>query len=77
MRDTVKVIDRIGLHNILKSTIKKAIENKVFKNGTIDGYTVVAIEGTKFFGSYVKDCLNCLSTVIKGRTHYYHSGAVM
>ena len=77
MRDTVKVIDRIGLHNILKSTIKKAIENKVFKNGTIDGYTVVAIDGTKFFGSYVKCCSQCLSTIIKGETHYYHSGAVM
>ena len=77
MRDTVKVIDLGGLGSILKSTIAKAIRNKVFENGTIDGYTVAAIDGTKLFGSYVKHCSSCLSTVIKGETHYYHSGAVM
>ena len=77
MRDTVKVIDLGGLGSMLKSTITKAIRNKVFENGTINGYTVTAIDGTKLFGSYVKRCPKCLSTVIKGKTHYYHSGAVM
>ncbi len=77
MRDTVKVIDLGGLASMLKSTITKAIRNKAFENGTIDGYTVTAIDGTKLFGSYVKHCPKCLSTVIKGKAHYYHSGAVM
>jgi hypothetical protein len=31
--------------------MKKAIKNKVFKDGTIDGYIVAAIDGTKIFGS--------------------------
>ena len=61
-----------GLGKTLKSTLAKAIRNKVFENGTIDGYTVVAIDGTKFFGSYVKHCSICSSTVLKGKTHYYH-----
>ena len=54
IRDTLKVIDLKGLANINKGIIKKAIENKTFVNGTIDGYTVVAIDGTKIFGSNKK-----------------------
>jgi hypothetical protein len=37
--------------------VKRAIENKAFDKGTIDGYTVGAIDGTKFFGSNIKSCL--------------------
>jgi hypothetical protein len=44
IRDTLKVIDIKGLKEINEYIIKKAIENKVFENGTIDGYTVAAIE---------------------------------
>jgi hypothetical protein len=51
IRDTLKVVDIEGLKQINHHIIKKAVENKVFENGTIDGYTVVAIDGTKFFGS--------------------------
>jgi len=49
IRDTLKVIDLKGLSNINKSIVKKAIENKTFRKGTIDGYTVAAIDGTKLF----------------------------
>jgi len=77
MRDVVKLIDLIGLYNILKFIIRKAIKNKVFNKGTIDGYTVAAIDGTKFFGSYLKSCSNCLSTTVKEKTKYYHNVAVM
>lgn len=31
------------------SIINKANENKVFRNGTIDGYKVAAIDGTMLF----------------------------
>lgn len=51
IRDTLKVIDINGLNQINYHIIKKSVENKVFENGTIDGYTVAAIDGTKFFGA--------------------------
>jgi len=49
----------------------------VFRNRTIDGFTVAAIDGTKLFGSNKKCCEKCLTTYIKSKPHYYHSGAVM
>ena len=51
IRDTLKVMDINELKQVNQHIVKKAIENKAFENGTIDGYTVVAIDGTKFFGS--------------------------
>jgi hypothetical protein len=51
IRDTLKVMDIEGLKQVNYHIVKTAINNKVFENGTIDGYTVVAIDGTKFFGS--------------------------
>jgi hypothetical protein len=77
IRDTLKSIDLKGLANMNKGIIKNVIENKVFRNGTIDGFTVAAIDGTKFFGSNKKCCDKCLTTFIKKKPHYYHSGAVM
>ena len=73
IRDTLKVIDIKGLKRINEYIIKKAVENKVFKNGTIDGYTVADIDGTKFFGSNKKSCPECL----RNKAHCFHSGAVM
>ena len=77
IRDTLKSIDLDGLSYINKSIIKKGIKNKVFRNGTIDGFTVAAIDGTKLFGSNKKCCEKCLTTYVKGKPHYYHSTAVM
>ena len=51
IRDTVKVIEIAGLKAILQHTVNMAIEIKVYASGAIDGYTVAAIDGTKFFGS--------------------------
>lgn len=76
IRDTLQVIDLDGLASINKSIIKKSIENKTFRKGTIDGYIVAAIDGTKIFGSNKKCCKKCLTTVVKGNPHYYYSGAV-
>lgn len=39
IRDTLRVIDIKGLREINEDLIKKARENKVFENGTIDRYT--------------------------------------
>ncbi|WP_407312469.1 hypothetical protein [Desulfosporosinus sp. SB140] len=77
IRDTLKVIDIDGLKQINQHIIKKSAENKVFDNGTIDGYTVVAIDGTKFFGSNKKSCPECLKNTKGEMTHCFHSGAVM
>ena len=77
IRDTFKVIDLDGLKQVNRQIIKKAVENKVFDHGTIDGYTVVAIDGTKFFGSHKKSCSECLKNTKGEKTHFFHSGAVM
>ncbi|WP_243450467.1 hypothetical protein [Desulfosporosinus sp. Sb-LF] len=77
IRDTLKVIDINGLDKINYHIVKKSVENKVFENGTIDGYTVAAIDGTKFFGSSKKSCSECLKNTKGETTHCFHSGAVM
>jgi hypothetical protein len=73
IRDTLKVISINGLKVILHSVVATAVKNKTFTNGTIDGYTVAAIDGTKFFGSNKKSCPECLTS----KEHHYHSGVVM
>ncbi|WP_291299883.1 transposase [Desulfosporosinus sp. BICA1-9] len=77
IRDTLKVLNINGLKQINQDIVKKAVENKVFENGTIDGYMVAAIDGTKFFGSNKKSCSECLTSTKTEKTHYFHSGAVM
>jgi hypothetical protein len=77
IRDTLKVMDINGLKQINQDIVKKAVENKVFENGTIDGYMVAAIDGTKFFGSNKKSCSECLKSTKGIKTHFFHSGAVM
>ncbi|SPF40071.1 Spermidine/putrescine-binding periplasmic protein (modular protein) [Candidatus Desulfosporosinus infrequens] len=77
IRDTLKVIDINGLNQKNQHIVKKSVENKVFENGTIDGYTVIAIDGTKFFGSNKKSCPECLKNTKGEKTHCFHSGAVM
>ena len=77
IRDTLKVINIDGLKQVNYHIVKTAINNKVFVNGTIDGYTVVAIDGTKFFGSNKKSCSECLKNMNGNKTHCFHSGAVM
>ena len=60
IRDILKVMDIKGLKQINQHKVKTAVENKTFENGTIDGYMVAAIDGTKFFGSNKKSCSECL-----------------
>ncbi|WP_088185768.1 hypothetical protein [Desulfosporosinus sp. FKA] len=44
IRDTLKVLDLEGLKQVNLNIVKTAVEKKVFDNGTIDGYTVAAID---------------------------------
>ena len=73
IRDMLKVIDLEGLRQTNNHIVKKTIENKVFENGTIDGYTVAALDGTRFFGSSKKNCPECL----RSNGQNFHSGVVM
>ena len=58
--------------------IKKAKQNKVLRNGTIDGYTVAAIDGTKLFGSNKKSCIECYKTKTRNNhIHHFHNVAFM
>jgi len=77
IRDTLKVIDINGLKQMNQHILRKSVENKAFENGTIDGYTVVAINGTKFFGSNKKSCPEYLKNTKGEKTYSFHSGAVM
>ncbi|MHC1747329.1 MAG: transposase [Cellulosilyticaceae bacterium] len=78
IRDTLKVTDVQGLYKLHSKILKKAKRNKVFEEGTIDGYTVVAIDGTKLFGSYKKNCNECCTTTARNKkTQYFHSAAFM
>ncbi len=79
IRDALKVVDILKLRDILRCGISKARENKVFDNGTIDGYVVAAIDGTQTFNSDKKDCDNCLSTFKKGKKEErnFHSSVVI
>lgn len=72
-------LDRIeidSLNNMHRSIIKTAVENKVFRNGTIDGYKVAAIDGVELFESTKKCCEECLTRVVSGVTHYFHRSVV-
>jgi hypothetical protein len=79
IRDTLKVIDVSKIRAILKDTVRKARENKVFTNGTIDGYVVAAIDGTQTFNSDRKSCDRCLKASKKGKKEErnFHSSVVL
>jgi len=53
----------------LRDTVRKARENKVFANGTMDGYVVAAIDGTQTFNSNKKSCRNLASVLEKAHSY--------
>lgn len=57
---------------IHQAVIEKSRRNKVFRKGTIGGFTVVAFDGVEVFESIHKCCGECLTRVIDGVTHYFH-----
>jgi hypothetical protein len=78
-RDTLKVVDLLKLREILREIVYKARENKVFDKGTIDGFVVVAVDGTQTFNSDKKSCENCLTATKKGKKEQrnFHSSVVL
>jgi len=66
-----------SLDNMHDHIIKTIFRNKVFRNGTIDGIKVAAIDGVEIFESTKKSCEKCLTRVDKqGITHYFHRAVV-
>ncbi len=53
------------------------MRNKVLDEGTINGYTVAAIDGTRLFRTEKAHCEDCLCTSNRGKQYYYHECSVM
>lgn len=79
IRDALKVINVAGLREMLTHGIRRAKENKVFDNGTIDGLVIAAMDGTQVYNSDKKDCEHCLKAYKKGKTEQrnFHSIVVL
>jgi len=77
VRRCLSDFDLDGLRNIHTEIVKTTIKNKVFRNGTIDGLKVAAIDGVELFESTKKCCDKCLTRVDKtGNIHYFHRSVV-
>ena len=71
--DANRVCKGLGKASSMSSVVKE-----IFDKGTIDGYTVAAIDGTKLFGSYKKSCNECCTTTARNKkTNHFHSAAFM
>lgn len=77
IRSSLKTVSLGCLRRINNSIIKKAVRNKVLDEGTIDGYTVAAIDGTRLFRTEKAHCNDCLYTSNRGKEYYYHECSVM
>lgn len=77
VRRCLSNFDLDGLKNFHNHIVKTTIRNKVFRNGTIDGLKVAAIDGTELFDSTKKCCDKCLKRKDKnGTVHYFHTSIV-
>lgn len=77
IRNTLKKTDLEGLRKINNAIVKKAIRNKVFEDGTIEGQVAVAIDGTQILDSKKKKCRSCLTMNKRGVSHYTHNATVL
>jgi predicted transposase YbfD/YdcC len=76
IRDSLKTFEVDGLIRIHDEILKKSKKNKLYRNGTIDGLKVAALDGVELFESTKKSCPNCLTRMIKKVPHYYHKSVV-
>lgn len=68
-RDGIKDLNLESLKKINKNIIRKAKENKIYRQGTIENLVVVGIDGTENFGSYKKFWKNCYKCKIKNQKY--------
>lgn len=77
VRRSLSSFDINSLNDMHDHIIKTIFKNKVFRNGTVDGIKVAAIDGVEIFESTKKSCEKCLTRVDKqGITHYFHRAVV-
>lgn len=77
IRSSLKSINLNALSRINRSIIKKAIRNKGLAGGTIDGYTVAAIDGTNLFTTKKPSCDDCVRSNSRGNIYFAHRCTVM
>lgn len=78
IRNTLKKVEIQGIQDINRGIIKTSIRNKVVRQGTIDGYTVAALDGTRLFGSQKKSCKHCAAQMKRnGKIDYSHNAVFM
>lgn len=77
IRNSLKSINLNALHRINEKIIKRAVRNKVLGEGTIDGYTVAAIDGTNLFNIVKPSCDDCIHMNRRGKIYYAHACTVM
>ena len=65
--DGIKDLNVSNIKSINKNIIKRAKENKLYRNGTIDNLLVVGIDGTEAFGSYKRKWENCYNKKIRNK----------
>ena len=70
VRGSLKTFEIDGLIRVHDEIVKKSKENKLYRNGTIDGLKVVALDGVELFESKKKNCPNCLTRIINKVPHY-------
>lgn len=77
VRDLLARINPDEIRMIHEGTIERMKRNRVFRGGTIGGYTVAGIDGVELFSSTKKSCPGCLSRRKKaGETEYFHRSVV-
>jgi len=77
VRNSLKSINLDALCRINEKIIKKSVRNKVIGEGTIDGNTVAAIDGTNLFNIRKPSCDDCIHTNRRGKIYYAHACTVM
>ena len=77
IRSSLKSINLNTLRRINQRVIRKSVRNKVYNEGTIDGYTVAAIDGTNLFNRKKPSCDDCIYTNRRGKVYYAHACTVM
>ena len=70
IRNSLKLINLNALRLINDKIIKQAVRNKALGEGTIDGYTVAAIDGTNLFNRKKPSCDDCIYTNRRGKIYY-------
>jgi hypothetical protein len=76
IRDSLKVFEIKTVEEMHEKIIEESRNNKLFREGTIDGYKVAAFDGVELFESIKKSCSCCLTREKNGKTHYFHRSVV-